>query len=126
MNGFMKFHPFEALKQPRVSWELSSVSPSRRKSTHWYKPASTALGKADSCPFLTAAHDLDMISGTQSVESPPYFPEPLTSREPSFIVEPGTVRGMVRLRSPGSGTWRALGVGGGGWKVIPYGFWRDP
>lgn len=43
----------------------------------------------------------------------------LTSREPSFMVEPGTVRGMVRLRSPGSGTWRGLGVGGGGWKVIP-------
>lgn len=34
------------------------------------------------------------------------------------MVEPGTVRGMVRLRSPGSGTWRALGVGGG-WKLIP-------
>lgn len=41
------------------------------------------------------------------------------------MVELGTVRGMVRLRFFGSGIWRALGVGGGGWKVILQGFCRD-
>lgn len=55
----------------------------------------------------------------QASDPQPQARQLLTSREPSFMVEPGTVRGMVRLRSPGSGTWRALGVGGGGWKVIP-------
>lgn len=55
----------------------------------------------------------------QASPNPPHTLRPLTSKEPSFMVEPGTVRGMVRLRSPGSGIWRALGVGGGGWKVIP-------
>lgn len=62
---------------------------------------------------------IDTQSLTQSLRHTPHSLQPLTSREPIFMVEPGTVRGMVRLRSPGSGTWRALGVGGGGWKVIP-------
>lgn len=110
--------PFEELRGARIPLEPPWAQ-TEEKRTADILPR-TLYEEAAGCPFPAAARHSHRHPGS-GLPPPPtaHAQQPLTSREPSFMVEPGTVRGMVRLRSPGSGTWRALGVGGGGWKVIP-------
>lgn len=115
--------PSEEFREARVPWYWGERKP-RKKGTEYTLPATLAKGAAlgallavPPCCGLRLRHSLGCMQA--GLPPPPHVLQPLTSREPSFMAEPGTVRGMVRLRSPGSETWRALGVGGGGWKVIP-------
>lgn len=96
--------PSEELRGARIPLEPRGINGGETHSTH------------TSWDFVWGGCQLSLPGCCQShgrlgqaSDPQPQAQQLLTSREPSFMVEPGTVRGMVRLRSPGSGTWRALG-----------------